>query len=482
MSSDSVKYGIYADAAKAVSEHEKVIRQQEKMIATLRGTAGESKKTATAAGEINKNFGAVHSTMQKAGTMMAGFITAGAGLAGVRKLLGAIKEEATGATTAIATSTDAIKSLIQVSRSWQEYQALESTAKRIAARHGDLKGARDLAFTASSEGLLEDVDFFAELGRIVDPQKMVSSVKTVQTAFGKKEAGTSRQIVNKLLEAARVSRMRTPEFATQLAQFAADAARGGYTDESAMATFAQMAFATKSPEQAATKMKAWAVQSIKGGFAAPTYPESYAKFQALSEKERRKWMQESEFAGAHEILGKIRAESRRTELRLGEIQAAAGTPESEVNRRLGIWGRSTLAPQEQAAAAKARREIADERFAAPQFRREALIDYILANEANRRGVFTRTAMKTVGAGAKNLPLPDWAATLATRGSELNPHLRLADWVAAGARGGPAGLWNAASGDVADVLREIKDVLSRIDRKGDRRDARSGAEQGSPGME
>ncbi|MGE3182601.1 MAG: hypothetical protein AB7N71_13295 [Phycisphaerae bacterium] len=153
--------------------------------------------------------------------------------------------------------------LTQVANTPGEYRAFVAKSKALQSSTGiDEKTINQIIFDAQSAGLFSDIDLLMSLKDIgLDPTAGIRATSILQREFGgagpgTTGAGTTRQIVNKLLAAAASSPVGASEIATAAATATTPFASIGGSDEELLALLSVFATTTKSPEIAADRIKA----------------------------------------------------------------------------------------------------------------------------------------------------------------------------------------------------------------------------------
>lgn len=148
-----------------------------------------------------------------------------------------------------------------------EMRRLVDEAKKTSVGAGiDLSQAAKLQFNLESFGIGKDRQLFADLvGTVEDPGALAEAAVTLQSAFGKKETGSIRAILNKGLAASATSKTTLNSLLTNAAQIAPGVAEIGGSDEEALSALAILAKARKSPEQAGTEIQALTKVMLKQG-------------------------------------------------------------------------------------------------------------------------------------------------------------------------------------------------------------------------
>lgn len=252
------------DEAKLFRSLQKIVGQQNKMKKGFEDVEKSGKKAGDA---TEKSFG------QKAIKGLADF-AAGLNIikSGHDKILSVMKEiraESEKAGKGLLEARETRAQLIQVAGgNQQEFQRLVAISNQLRTTQGlTAVQANRLTFQAKSAGLEQDVQFFGRLGEIgFEPTAGIEAVQKLQAAFGvggATGAGTSQQIINKLLEAAAQSPVGAAEIARAASTASAAFANIGGSDEGLLALGAVFSETFKSPEAANQRIKSLATQLFK---------------------------------------------------------------------------------------------------------------------------------------------------------------------------------------------------------------------------
>ncbi len=262
-------------------DERKVLASLSKLEAKVKSLEGG---VTSAAGKMKSKFDATGDSIEKAGKKSKSAFGAQA-VAGLTNYLGA----AVGIGTAIGVITKGLREADQIRKeAAQGLKAGFGAVGRLAQLSGgdagvlaaDLsavrglrtefgfgkEGAANLRFQLKSFGLLADQPLFAGLrGQVDSPGQIAEGVGTLQSAFGA-NAGTSRQILNKLFAASAVSKTTVGQFAPAATIAAQTVQPIGGTASELLGTLSIVAKAAKSAEVGATQISALADVIGKKGF------------------------------------------------------------------------------------------------------------------------------------------------------------------------------------------------------------------------
>lgn len=191
-------------------------------------------------------------------------IAVSAAAAVISKAMAEIEKTGEDARRVIDSVTQSGKRLVQVSSSPEELKQLRALATGLSKEHGlTAANAEDLVFQAKSAGMLQDVQLFAQSQQFTDPIQAMMAAQKFKEAFGAKEVGTSREVLSKVLEAAKVSDVSFEKLAPAsiAAAGSVSAVKGG--DEDLLATLAALSAGGKSPEEVAMRIKAFSSVLLK---------------------------------------------------------------------------------------------------------------------------------------------------------------------------------------------------------------------------
>ena len=152
----------------------------------------------------------------------------------------------------------------------QRLAKLNSFAKRLIARgvfsSEQRADAFRTAFSLESAGFSDsDKEFLADVGarRFVAPENLVGfggRLRKAQDVFGAEDAGSIRDILDKVVVGAAQTQSDAANIAAQIPEFGKEARDLGIAFEEALAAFVKVEQEAKSPEEAATQLKNLLVQ------------------------------------------------------------------------------------------------------------------------------------------------------------------------------------------------------------------------------
>lgn len=245
----NVKFNLEAEEAKAVQAFLRVVDAQKKAEGQFRRTTDEGKKQ-------NLSFDkGVMSLAKWAG----GFVTATAAIGAATKALQFHNAEIDKASARTRQSEAGLGQLSQLAGGdVATMKRMVEEAKKTSTTGGiGLDAAAKLQFNLESFGIADQRELFASLiGTVDDPSAAAEAAVTLRQAFGEKETGSVRAILNKGLAASSTSKTNLNALLSNSAQIAPGVAAVGGTDEEALSSLAILSKARRSPEMAATEINA----------------------------------------------------------------------------------------------------------------------------------------------------------------------------------------------------------------------------------
>jgi len=281
MAGEAVQFDITSDAAKAVRDMARMVAATEKMASAFQRVTRESK---LAAGQRQKSIEAT----DRLTSALSRYISVGAGISLVTAAFRKLNEEAKRGSDIMKTDADWVKKILEISSHLPQAQIQERLAKvtEISRQTGMTRAeAGEMVFTALSEGQYQDINFFAGLSKFsTDALSLLKSATTLQATFGKEGAGTSREVVNQVIQAALTSRLTAGQLGPHVATVSAQASQAGIDLPSTLAALAVATKGTGSSEEAATALRAVATVAMQHGLASADKPTTYPKLIATIEQ------------------------------------------------------------------------------------------------------------------------------------------------------------------------------------------------------
>ncbi len=258
----NVKFVLDADEAKAVQGFLKLVDAQRKSEKQFDKTNKKIDK------QNIKQKNLATSGVASVGKLAAKWVSVGTAITAATALLRKHNELNDKAVNRARTSEFSLGSLSQLAGGKKEEMArMFAAAKKTSTDAGiPLEDAGRLQFNLESFGIAKFRKMFADLvGTVDDPSALAEASVTMQTAFGKKEAGGIRAIINKGLAASSVSKTTLNQMLTSMAQAAPGLKQVGSTDEESLAALAILSKARKSSDVAATELDALSAVMMKKG-------------------------------------------------------------------------------------------------------------------------------------------------------------------------------------------------------------------------
>lgn len=147
--------------------------------------------------------------------------------------------------------------LLQVSNDAEDFQQLRGTADQLAKDYGiDRDQARNLVFSARSEGFESSAGFIAQNQQVIDVESQAQVAGQIPALF-KKEGLTAEQAINATLSGATESRLSFEQIGSALPGAAEGGALAGASSTETVAALSVLASRFKSAETAADRLKAF---------------------------------------------------------------------------------------------------------------------------------------------------------------------------------------------------------------------------------
>ncbi|MEP0344354.1 phage tail tape measure protein, partial [Rhodopirellula bahusiensis] len=155
---------------------------------------------------------------------------------------------------------DGKRRLLQVSTSAEDFEALSDRADKLSTDYGlDREEARNLVFSARSEGFEGSLDFIASNDQAIDVESQAAVAGQVPTLF-RSEGLTGEQAINATLAAAQNSRLSFEQIGGSIASASEGASLTGSTAAETAGSLAALASRFKSADTAADRIKAFALK------------------------------------------------------------------------------------------------------------------------------------------------------------------------------------------------------------------------------
>lgn len=254
----TVKFTLEAEEAKAVQAFLRVVDAQSK-------TEHGFKRTTKAAQDQESLFAGLGG---KIATLAAGYVSVQSAIDAATAALRFYNAEQDKGLNRARASEISLGSLSQLAGGdTAKMRQMVESAKATSQGAGiDLDRAAQLQFQLESFGIADQRELFANLyGTVADPGQLASAAVTARTAFGEKEAGSIRAILNKGLAASSLSKTTLEEMLSGISVAAPSMAQIGASDEQSLAAFAILSKARKAPEMAASEMQNLAQTMMRQG-------------------------------------------------------------------------------------------------------------------------------------------------------------------------------------------------------------------------
>lgn len=252
---DDVKMTFGGDARKLIAEQQKIIAKQDQVIRQTKRSARESRSASGSAASDLKS-------------MAAGWVSVGAAIAGATRLMNTYYQQKRRNVANAQAAEQPLRALLQLSGGDQaQYARMMSAAQASAQQTGtDLATAAGWQFAMESMGLAGSRRTLAGLHMLgLDPGAMAEGVSTLQNAMGRRETGSARLLLNKMLAGSKVSKTGADQFGAAASQAAKTVGLVGGTDEELLSSLAILSTSTESASVAATQIDAFAAALMKRG-------------------------------------------------------------------------------------------------------------------------------------------------------------------------------------------------------------------------
>ncbi len=326
-------------------------------------------KTAGKAGDEAFGEGAVTKVKQ----FVTQWVAVGEVLGRVKETMSAVRAEQEAALKSLMSQGDAEKRLAQVATSGADLEGMMATADRISMQTGlPRTEARELVFSARSEGFEGDLDTIAAAGAVVGSASQARLMGTLGVAF-KNEGLTGNQRMSGLLTAAGVSKFDFETVGDAVEKSATMAANAGADSAETLAINAVMANTVGAP--AGDRSKAFAsLIFMKDELRGKGFIGAVKALQGMDEAKRKDLLGGSqEVIEAFSVISKNmgEAENLTSVIREDQVETAAGR--GTLRQRQAIVEASPrFQARQRVLAAQNRKEIADEqRMAAGEARFQA---------------------------------------------------------------------------------------------------------------
>ena len=261
MPRSAVDYVLTGEAQSVIAELRKISQQLGRNEAQMRRVAQTSRQSKQQAADAGKAGANSFRQMGQAAMAAVGMV------GGLTKAFSDLQTAQANAAAKARESVTETGKLAQLAAGQPEYY--KWLMGRVEASMEEVGMSRTMAaqmqFALESLGLQQHRRMFAGLYGVADPLQLAEGIGTFQAAFGKREAGGAREILNKLLAASGVTKPTIAQLAPAAAMAAPSFQQIGATDEELLATLAIVSRTTPTADVAATQLRALAdVMAQKG--------------------------------------------------------------------------------------------------------------------------------------------------------------------------------------------------------------------------
>jgi len=280
----------------------------------------------------------------------------------VKDGLSGVRQEQEGSLRSLMSQGAPEKRLAQVATSGADLDAMISKADQIAMETGmPREQAKQLVFSARSEGFEGDLDMIARGSSVFDASSQAKLIGTLGTAF-KSEGLSGEQRMSAILTSASLSKFDAETMGAAVEKSAVAATNAGADMAETMAINAIMANVVGAP--AGDRSKAFASQVfMKDDLRGKGFIESVKALRAMSDAERKDLLGGStEVIEAYSVINNnmAEAESLYAALKTDETETAAGRGTFR-QRQSVVEASPRFQERQRVLAAQNRQEIANER-------------------------------------------------------------------------------------------------------------------------
>jgi len=261
--------------------------------------------------EALKNTGdTTNSLVGSVASMAAGWLSVGAAISAATRALAEYQEKEERGRNETTKLTDARKELLQVSQG--DFEQLEKRADAAATKYGvDRVTARQVLFTARSEGFESDYENIVKMAPLMDPRSAARIAGQVRTLFDKEQL-TSMGAINAVAQGSNYSRLSIDEMTAALPQAGEGGRQQGATLDETVAGIAVLSSVFKSGETTGDRLKMlMSKMAINTSTAGKGLLGGLDTIQAMSPRDREKFLGDSQelraaYTAATDMEGKIR--------------------------------------------------------------------------------------------------------------------------------------------------------------------------------
>lgn len=217
----------------------------------LRNTLENIKKQKLA---LQEKGTAVTSLVGSVASVAAGWLSVGAGISAATRALTEYQQQEERGRSETARLAQARRELLQVSQG--DFAQLEQRADNAAAAYGvDRATAREVLFTARSEGFESDYENIVRLAPVMDPRSAARIAGQVRTLFDREQLPVMGA-VNAVAQGANYSRLSIDEMTAALPQAGEGGRQQGATLDETVAGIAVLSSVFRTGETTADRLKA----------------------------------------------------------------------------------------------------------------------------------------------------------------------------------------------------------------------------------
>jgi hypothetical protein len=294
---------------------ERSIAQLTAKVVTLEQKLAQAGKTGKKAGaDINKTMKGARSQFgaQAVGDLKkyaAGWIGVSSAVASVKQVLNEVSAAHDEASRKLTSAEQGMASLSQLALGDQQKLTMlinQARELRKSGGAGSMDEAARIVFALESAGSMSDIGLFKNLyGVVGSPDVFARATTTLQTAMGKGETGSIRNIASKAFAASQFAPASAEQLLEAATKGAANAKMLGWSDEELLAATALMAKATGSAEEGATTIASLGRALVKqDGFKGLTIQQAVQQLSGMgmTDAEMQKYLGRAEAVRAFSVL------------------------------------------------------------------------------------------------------------------------------------------------------------------------------------
>lgn len=252
----------------------------------------------------------INSMVGSVASVATGWLSVGAGISAATQALTEYQRQEERGRNETTKLAEARKELLQVSQG--DFAQLERRADAAAVAYGvDRATAREVLFTARSEGFESDYENIVQLAPLMDPRSAARIAGQVRTLFDKEQL-SSMGAINAVAQGSNYSRLSIDEMTAALPQAGEGGRQQGATLDETVAGIAVLSSVFKSGETTGDRLKMlMSKMAINPATAGRGLLGGLDVVQGMSEADRNRFLGDSQelraaFAAATDMEGKIR--------------------------------------------------------------------------------------------------------------------------------------------------------------------------------